>query len=161
MRGVGNVSSYQWLWGVVLAASCASQPARVTPAKPTAPVTLQVETVERGDQRFEVRASAIPTQNVDSVLLQLRLPEGAVLEQGEALTSFGPTPVGVARSLSWRVKLSVPGADIVAEARIVNGVQARSRAHVVRLGAALPPEKQPAKTEITLPNGVRVEEVRQ
>jgi hypothetical protein len=146
--------------GAVLLTSCAAEAPRIPHGKPVAPLTLQVELIERGQQRFEVRAIAVPTANVAGLLLRLHLPAGAVLEEGEEAYRFGATAVGTSRSQLWHIKLSVPGADVIAEARVVDGNHERNRAHVVRLGEPKAAEKPAPTTEIVLPNGVRVQEVR-
>jgi len=147
------------IWSAVLVAACAAEPVRGHRGKPEAPVKLEMTSVALGQRRFEVHMTATPTADVDDVKLRLVLPDGVRGEE-PGPRGFGKTAAGTARAFTWHVQLSVPGADIVGDARVVSGVSTRNRAQVVHLGAASPIEASAPATTIVLPNGERVEEVR-
>jgi hypothetical protein len=154
------------VWGAVLMAACATEPVQKSAAqeahvgKPSAPVQLDVRSVALGDQRFEVQLTATPTSDVDDVFVRLLLPEGVRAEEQDP-AHFGRTSKGTARRFTYHVRLSVPGADIVGDARVTSGASTRNRAQIVRLGADKAAEAPQRTTTIVLPSGERVEEVRQ
>ena len=59
------------------------------------------------------------------------------------------------------LRLTVPGADVVVDVRTDDGVHQRNRAEIIRLGAAKPAEAPAHTNTVILPNGDKVEEVRQ
>jgi hypothetical protein len=146
--------------------ACAAEPApapvpEAAPhGKPDAPVTLEVDSVDLGARRFEVRVTATPSVSVQSLRLQLLVPAGVSSEEEDRPLVFGATAAGAARTLTRHVWLTVPGADVVADVRVDAGQGTRNRAHLVRLGAPRPARAAMRTDTVVLPNGDRVEEVR-
>jgi hypothetical protein len=156
-----------WRWlgvaAAVLGTACAAEPLRPANEKPAAPVTLRVDTVDLGSRRYEVRVSATPTADVSALDLSLLVRAGAAGEEAQASQHFGATAAGRTRVLvrHVRVDAAATGADVVADARVTSAAGTRNRAEVVRVGAPAPALAPKPATRLVLPNGDRVDEVRQ
>ena len=153
----------RWL-GLLLAllSACASETARPVQhnGKPAAPVKLAVDQVAKGGGSYEVSVVATPTRDLRSAELRLILPAGVSAEEGDKPASFGPSAAGKPLTLVRHLHLSVDGADVVADVRVDDGITTRNRAHVLRVGAAKPPEAPRPVNTVTLPSGEKVDEVR-
>ena len=129
--------------------------------KPQAPVSLKVTQANQGGGRYEITLVATPTDDVKSAQLSLVLPEGVTSVEENKPVAFGASVKGRSLTLTRHVQLSVPGADLIADVRVDNGVSQRNRPQIIRVGAAKPAEAAKPTTRVTLPNGDVVEEVRQ
>ncbi len=143
--------------------ACAAEPSRPARGhdKPGAPVTLKVQSVTKGSGRFEVHVVATMTEDVRSAQLRLILPEGVKSEEDDKPVSFGPTGKGKSLTLTRHLQLSVDGADVIADVRVDDGMTTRNRPQIIHVGKARPAEAPVHHDTVTLPNGDKVEEVRQ
>ena len=158
----------RWVLAVLVAglAACAAEPARPVAAqheseKPQAPVTMKIDHADKGGGRYEVKLVATPSASVKSAQLRLILPAGVTSEEEDKPAAFGPTSAGKPLQLVRHLRLTVPGADVVVDVRTDDGVHQRNRAEIIRLGAAKPTEAPAHTNTVILPNGDKVEEVRQ
>jgi hypothetical protein len=142
--------------------ACAAEPRPVHGSdKPQAPVSLKVTQANQGGGRYEITLVATPTDNVKSAQLRLILPAGVTSVEEDKPVAFGASAKGHSLTLTRHVQLTVPGADVIADVRIDDGVSQRNRPQIIRVGAARPAEAAKPTTQVTLPNGDVVEEVRQ
>jgi hypothetical protein len=154
----------RWLVLTVLAlAACAGEPARPVRGhdKPQAPVSLKVDSVDRGGGLVEVSVVAVPSEALEKATLRLILPAGVTADEGDKPVEFGAVAAGKPLTLVRHLHVGVEGADVVADVRVDNGVSVRNRAQVFRAGKAKPPEEPRHYNTVTLPSGDKVEEVRQ
>ena len=128
------------------------------PEKPVAPVAVQLTALPVGNDRYDVKLTAIPAADTPEVALAVQLPTDASLLGGQLSTRFGRTHAGSGRSLSLRIQLA--SGDLVGSAvvRTWDG-QARSRAEVLSIGPR-PTAAQATFQRVRLPTGDEVAEVR-
>jgi hypothetical protein len=155
-------------WGLavlaVWVAGCAAEPSRPVHGneKPQAPVSLKVDQVDQGGGRYAITVVATPTDDLKSAQLRLILPAGVTSLDDDKPMAIGATPKGHGLTLTRHVQLDgVAGADVVADVRVDDGATRRNRAQIIRIGAARPAEAPRPVTTVTLPNGDKIEEVRQ
>lgn len=134
-----------------------SYPARVA-GKPSPAIDLRLAARALTTDRYDVTLTARPRVDRRPVLLQVHLPEGAIVERGAARRWFASTKAG--ESLVARVRVRLPsGSDLFGSARV--GAPAGGRSKVVhqRIGPARRPRMGVLPT-VVLPSGDRVAEVR-
>lgn len=143
-----------------VAVACHTRPSKPGNHKPVAPVDIAAVSRALGGGAYEVTVHAVPTVDVQAVVVEVLVPDGGATIDGNARASFGRTRAGTLRSHTVRVTVGNGGAIAVGSARVTL-VPGLSPNKVTELTLGTPQRAVPPTIRVvTLPSGERIDEVR-
>lgn len=124
--------------------------------KPEAPIDLEMEAVEAGNGWYEVTVRGTARADLDTVVVELHLPAGAMASAPTTLR-FGRTAPGETRELAARVWVEKDAARLVSSVQVDIAGLRPARLTSVTLGT--PAEIDPPGPTVTVASGEVIEEV--